>query len=150
MMCAHACVNTVTSHSYSRWLQINTAFLTALKDKASSGVTIDEIKLAITYTRPAHPKTAKLFCWAMNRVAYCGKSFGCDKIASAGGIPVIAQLLARFPDDNEVVRWSSLALSCIDEHGSAAAKAEIRKQPRLMSLLAAASARFGEQGPASA
>ncbi len=99
-------------------LQVRTAFLETLNCVCCAvpvfdSVTIDEIKWVIKYTQPVHPKTAELFCGAMWNLAVCFEPSGCDKIASAGGIPVIVQLLACFPDEEQVVYLACSAMLCI-------------------------------------
>ena len=123
------------------------ATLQDLKIKCSSSdtagsVTIEEIKLAIACTQPPHARTAVLFCEAMSSLAYNGKSPACDKIASAGGIAVIVQLLACFVDEKDVVYSACLALGRLAERGSAAVRSDIRSQPDMLTLLRSASARL--------
>ena len=93
-------------------LQDNVAGITRLKDKCADdadSVTIDEIAQGAACCEPPHPVTAELFCEAMRWLTYIN-SAACDKIASAGGIPVIVQLLVRFPDEEEVVDNATRAL----------------------------------------
>ena len=131
-------------------LQDNVVGVTKLKDKCSNpstagSVTIAEIAQGAACCEPPHPVTAKLFCWAMAYLA-CGGSAACDKIASAGGIPVIVQLLARFPAEKEVVFWGCSALHCLAGNGSASIKSLILAQPDIIALLRAASTRLQAWG----
>ena len=71
--------------------------------------------------------------------ADAGGSAGCDKIASAGGIPVIVQLLACFPDEEKVVVEGCVALRVLAVNCSASIKSLILAQPDIISLLRAAS-----------
>lgn len=133
-------------------LQFKTYLLTTLIDKSfssyfgASSVNIDEIKLAITSVQPAQVQlqTVKMFCEAMRLLStwWWGKPSEWDKIHSAGGIPVLVQLLARFPDSKEVVHSVSMAIHNIAFWGSAAAKAELLWQPGIIALLETASAKF--------
>ena len=75
-----------------------------------------------------------------------GGSDACDKIASAGGIPVIVQLLARFPDEEKVVWEGCQALYRLADEGSASIKSLILAQPDIIALLRAASTRFRAWG----
>jgi hypothetical protein len=112
-----------------------------------SDVTIDEVKLGIACTQPAHPYTAWLFDEAMAYLA-CDEA-GCDKIASAGGIPIMVQLLTCYLDasDSGVVYWACLALrNLVENHDGAALacidiKSSLRK-PDIVSVLRAASLRL--------
>ena len=69
-------------------------------------------------------------------------SAACDKIASAGGIPVIVQLLARLPDEEAVVNAGCCALNVLAGKGSASIKSLILAQPDIIALLRAASTRL--------
>ena len=127
-------------------LQDKVADVTKLKDKCSNSstrgsVTIAEIAQGAACCEPPHPVTAALFCEAMAWLAYYG-SAACDKIASAGGIPVIVQLLACFPDEEEVVGWGCGALYLLADRGSASIKSLILAQPDIIALLRAASTRL--------
>jgi hypothetical protein len=125
------------------------AGVTKLYDKcryANASVTIAEIAQGAACCEPPHPVTAALFCDAMGCLAGGGGSAACDKIASANGIPVIVQLLARFPDDRVVVHWGSLALYGLAAFGSASIKSLIRAQPDIIALLRAASTRLQAWG----
>ena len=75
-----------------------------------------------------------------------GGSAGCDKIASAGGIPVIVQLLARLLDEEEVVGQGCFALCALAANGSASIKSLILAQPDIIALLRAASTRLQAWG----
>ena len=82
----------------------------------------------------------------MHYLAFCG-SAARDKIASAGGIPVLVQLLARFPDEKEVVFEGCEALFYLARNGSASIKSLILAQPDdIMLLLRAASTRLRAWG----
>lgn len=121
-----------------------TAKLNRFKDKclsSSDSITIDEIKLAITYVKPSDLETAVLLCEAMCSIARYGGSRGCKKIASAGGIPVIVQLLAGFLFSWHAAYVASGALHALAKNGSAAVKAEVLMQRRIIELLEAASRR---------
>lgn len=125
------------------------AHLSQLNDKCVGSstrcsVTIAEIKLGIACAQPAHPDTAFLFCEAMGYLAY--DSAVCDKIASAGGIPVIAQLLACFPDEEGVVMWACDALFYLAYYGSASIKSSVLAQPGIISELRAAGPRLQAWG----
>ena len=127
-------------------LQDKVADVTKLKDKCRNlstvgSVTIAEIAQGAACCEPPHPVTAALFCDAMGYLAY-GGSAACDKIASAGGIPVIVQLLARLPDEVEVVELGCSALYLLAVHGSASIKSLILAQPDIIALLRAASTRL--------
>ena len=126
-------------------LQVKVADVTKLKDKCESSsrsVTIAEIAQGAACCEPPHPVTAALFCMAMYFLA-CGGSAACDKIASAGGIPVIVQLLARLPDEKQVVvKWGCWALYQLAVNGSASIKSLILAQPDIIALLRAASTRL--------
>ena len=50
---------------------------------------------------------------------------GCDKIASAGGIPVIVQLLARFADEEQIVDNAYNALVALSPLSDELAKAAL-------------------------
>ena len=126
-------------------LQDMVAGVTKLKDKCSNSstrdsVTIAEIAQGAVCCEPPHPVTAALFYEAMYWLAYDG-SAACDKIASAGGIPVIVQLLVRLPDEKEVVVQGCDALYFLAEYGSASIKSLILAQPDIIALLRAASTR---------
>ena len=131
-------------------LQDKVADVTKLKDKckkenANASVTLAEIAQGAACCEPPHPVTAALFCEAMAYLAACGDSAArCDKIASAGGIPVIVQLLARFPDEEQVVGQGCIALYALA--GSASIKSLILAQPRIIALLRAASPRLQAWG----
>ena len=117
-------------------LQDNVAVVTKLKDKCMNqstvgSVTIAEIAQGAACCEPPHPVTTELFCEAMRHLAAYG---GCDKIASAGGIPVIVQLLARFPDEEWAVHDGCWALYWLADSGSASIKSVILAQPRIISL----------------
>jgi len=127
-------------------LQDKVAGVTKLKDKCKNSstrgsVTIAEIAQGAACCEPPHPVTAVLFCEAMYYLAG-GGSAACDKIASAGGIPVIVQLLARFPDEVEVVYEGCYALYVLAYCGSASIKSLILAQPDIIALLRAASTRL--------
>ena len=128
-------------------LQDKVAGVTKLKYKChnsstAGSVTIAEIAQGAACCEPPHPATAALFCEAMGCLAYYGGSAACDKIASAGGIPVIVQLLARFPDEKEVVFEGCCALYWLAGYGSASIKSLILAQPDIIALLRAASTRL--------
>ena len=108
-------------------------------------VTIAEIAQGAACCEPPHPVTAELFCEAMGDLA-CEGSAACDKIASAGGIPVIVQLLACFPDEREVVYRGCSALYRLADNGSASIKSLILAQPDIIALLRAASTRLQAWG----
>ena len=132
-------------------LQDKVDVVTNLKDKCSNysvvgSVTIAEIAQGAACCEPPHPVTAGLFCEAMYYLAFYGGSAGCDKIASAGGIPVIVQLLARFPDEKMVVYWGCCALKWLAAYGSASIKSLILAQPDIIALLRAASTRLQAWG----
>ena len=125
--------------------------VTKLRDKCSDSstarsVTIAEIAQGAACCEPPHPVTAALFCDAMGDLAYDGGSAAHDKIASAGGIPVIVQLLARLPDEKEVVILGCYALWMLADRGSASIKSLILAQPDIISLLRAASPRLQAWG----
>ena len=130
-------------------LQDKVAGVTKLKDKSNSStassITIAEISQGAACCEPPHPVTAFLFCEAMHYLAYDG-SAACDKIASAGGIPVIVQLLARLPDEEEAVYWGCNALYWLARYGSAPIKSLILAQPDIIALLRAASTRLQAWG----
>jgi hypothetical protein len=73
-------------------------------------------------------------------------SAACDKIASAGGIPVIVQLLVRLPDERQVVEQGCWALGRLAAHGSASIKSLILTQPDIIAMLRAASSRLQAWG----
>ncbi len=123
-------------------LQVKIADVTALQDKCRNpstrgSVTIAEIAQGAACCEPPHPATAPLFCYAMYYLAF-GGSAACDDIASAGGIPVIVQLLAGFPDDQQVVDAGCFALDALAGKGSASIKSLILAQPDIIALLRAA------------
>ena len=127
-------------------LQDKVAGVTKLKDKCYNpstvgSVTIAEIAQGAACCEPPHPVTAALFCYAMGWLAYEG-SAACDKIASAGGIPVIVQLLACLPDEKDVVWQGCRALYNLAYFGSASIKSLILAQPDIIALLRAASTRL--------
>jgi hypothetical protein len=131
-------------------LQDKVARVTKLKDKCKNSstrgsITIAEIAQGAACCEPPHPVTAVLFCIAMGWLAYEG-SAACDKIASAGGIPVIVQLLARLPDEKEVVYEGCRALYGLAYWGSASIKSLILAQPDIIALLRAASTRLQAWG----
>ena len=110
-----------------------------LKDKCSNpstagSVTIAEIAQGAACCEPPHPVTAELFCEAMWRLVGCDGSAGSGKIASAGGISVIVQLLARFPDEKEVVYAGCWALYQLAANGSASITSLILAQPDIIPL----------------
>ena len=80
------------------------------------------------------------------RYLACNGSADCDKIASAGGIPAIVQLLACFPDEVEVVWQGCCALKWLAYNGSASIKSLILAQPDVIALLRAASTRLQAWG----
>ena len=128
-------------------MQDKAADVTKLRDEckkqnANASVTIAEIAQGAACCEPPHPVTAALFCDAMGCLAYYGGNAGCDKIASAGGIPVIVQLLACLPDEKEVVCEGCWALKWLAEYGSASIKSLILAQPDIIALLRAASTRL--------
>jgi hypothetical protein len=132
-------------------LQDKVARVTKLKDKYQNSsiarrVTIDEIAQGAACCEPPHPVTAALFCEAMRWLAAYGGSAACDKIASAGGIPVIVQLLARFPDEKQVVWYGCGALYLLAANGPASIKSLILAQPDIITLLRAASTRLQAWG----
>ena len=132
-------------------LQDKVAGVTKLKDKCYNSstavsVTIAEIAQGAACCEPPHPVTAELFCEAMYWLAAYGGSAACDKIASAGGIPVIVQLLARLPDEEEVVFEGCRALLRLADNGSASIKSLILAQPDIIALLRAASTRLQAWG----
>jgi hypothetical protein len=133
-------------------LQDKVADVTKLRDKCMNSstrgsVTIAEIAQGAACCEPPHPVTAELFCEAMSYLAQEG-SAACDKIASAGGIPVIVQLLARLPDEKEVVYWGCSAVYHLAffQSGSASIKSLILAQPDIIALLRAASTRLQAWG----
>ena len=108
-------------------LQDNVAGITCLKDKCADdadSVTIAEISQGAACCEPPHPVTAALFCEAMAWLT-CDGSAACDKIVSAGGIPVIVQLLARFPDEEEVVDDACMVLAKLSPLSDELAKAAL-------------------------
>ena len=132
-------------------LQIKVADVTKLKDKCTNrstrdSVTIDEIAQGAACCEPPHPVTAALFCGAMYNLAGYDGNADCDKIASAGGIRVIVQLLARLPDEKEVVWQGCSALYQLAAFGSASIKSLILAQPDIIALLRAASTRLQAWG----
>ena len=109
--------------------KVANADVTKLKDKCKNrstrgSVTIAEIAQGAACCEPPHPVTAALFCEAMRWLA-CDDSAACDKIASAGGILVIVQLLARFPDEEEVVDNACMALAKLSPLSDELAKAAL-------------------------
>ncbi len=131
-------------------LQEKAAGVTKLKDKCvypstRGSVTIAEIAKGAACCKPPHPVTAALFCEAMHYLAR-DDSAACDKIASAGGIPVIVQLLARLPDENGIVVYGCWALYQLALNGSASIKSLILAQPDIIALLRAASTRLQAWG----
>ena len=132
-------------------LQDKVARVTKLKDKCywshtRGSVTIAEIAHGAACCEPPHPVTAALFCGAMYNLAGYDGNADCDKIASAGGIRVIVQLLARLPDEKEVVFHGFWALWALAREGSASVKSLILAQPDVISLLRAASPRLRAWG----
>ena len=115
------------------------------KDNANASVTLAELAQGAACCEPPHPATAALFCEAMYYLA-CEGSAACDKIASAGGIPVIVQLLARLPDEEQVVWQGCSALRELAGYGSASIKSLILAQPDFIALLRAASPRLQAWG----
>ena len=110
-------------------------------------IRIDEIAEGAACCEPPHPATAILFCLAMFRLALdCEGSAVYEKIASTGGIPAIVQLVARLPDEKEVVRMGCAALGVLAGKGSASIKSLILAQPDVISLLRAASPRLRAWG----
>ena len=132
-------------------LQDKVAGVTELKDKCSTystarSVTIAEIAQGAACCEPPHPVTAALFCDAMWYLACYDGSAGCDKIASAGGIAVIVQLLACLPDEVKVVYLGCCVLDELADWGSASIKSLILAQPDIIALLRAASTRLQAWG----
>ncbi len=134
-------------------LQDNVAAVTKLSDKCfavstAGSVTIAEIAQGAACCELPHPLTAALFCEAMYYLVHRGgsASVGCDKIVSAGGIPVIVQLLARFPDEEDAVDQGCCALYVLATNGSASIKSLILAQPDIIALLRAASTRLQAWG----
>ena len=132
-------------------LQGKVADVTKLKDKCydlstRGSVTIAEIAQGAACCEPPHPVTAKLFCEAMGYLTRYDGSAACDKIASAGGIPVIVQLIARLPDEEDVVEQGCIALYRLAANGSASIKSLILAQPDIIALLRAASTRLQAWG----
>ena len=132
-------------------LQGKVAGVTKLKDKCCNdsnlrSVTIAEIAEGAACCEPPHLVTAEPFCEAMYWLARYEGSAGCDNIASAGGISVIVQLLARLPDEGEVVWRGCRALYHIAGNGSASIKSLILAQPDFISVLRAASIRLQAWG----
>ena len=127
-------------------LQGKVADVTKLKDKCKNSstrgsVTIAEIAQGAACCEPPHPVTAVLFCEAMCDLAVVDIS-DCDKIASAGGIPVIMQSLACLPDEKQVVCWGCVALYWLAAWGSASINSLILAQPDIISVLRAARTRL--------
>lgn len=112
----------------------------------ASSVTVDDLKQAIAYAERAHAETAELFSEAIYLLIINARAPGCDKIAAAGAIPVIVQLLARFPVNVQVVERVCGAIYILAHIGSAAVKAETRGQADVITLLEAASARLQSWG----
>ena len=130
-------------------LQGKVACVTKLFDKclqySSNSITIAEIAQGAACCEPPHPVTAARFCLAMGFLA-CQGSAAHDKIASAGGIPVIVQLLARLSDERDVVYEGCQALWQLAAYGSASIKSLILAQPDIIALLRAASTRLQAWG----
>ena len=131
-------------------LQDKVAGVTKLKDECKNSstrgsVTIAEIAQGAACCEPPHPVTAELFCDAMLYLVG-GSAANCDKIASAGGIPVIVQLLARLPDEKQVVYQGCFALDYLAYYGFASIKSLILAQPDIIALLRAASTRLQAWG----
>jgi hypothetical protein len=127
------------------------AGVTKLKDKCfrsatTASVTIDEIAQGAACCEPPHPVTAALFCEAMGCLAGGGGYAACDKIASAGGIPVMVQLLVCFSTEREVVWQGCTALYKLADYGSASNRSLILAQPDIIALLRAASTRLQTWG----
>ena len=127
-------------------LKVKVADVTKLKDKCTNrstrdSVTIDEIAQGAACCEPPHPVTAALFCEAMFYLAI-DDSACCDKIASAGGIPGIVQLLARLPEEKDVVWAGSCTLWVLADKGSASIKSLSLAQPDSILMLRAASLRL--------
>ena len=132
-------------------LQDNVAVVTELKDLCfvssyACCIAIDTIEEGAACCEPPHPVTAALFCEAVGWLTSYGRSAACDKIASAGGIPVIVQLLARLPDEKQVVLEGCYALYNLAAYGSASIKSLILAQPDIIALLRAASTRLQAWG----
>ncbi len=110
-------------------LQEKVAVVTKLKDKCvlsstARSVTVAEIAEGAACCEPPHPVTAALFCDAMCWLADGGGRAASRKIASAGGIPVIVQLLACLLDEEQVVKnafWALIALSPLSDELAKAA-----------------------------
>jgi hypothetical protein len=132
-------------------LQDNVAVVTELKDLCfvssyACCIAIDTIEEGAACCEPPHPVTAALFCEAVGWLTSYGRSAACDKIASAGGIPVIVQLLARLLDEEEVVYEGCSALYYLADMGSASIKSLILAQPDVIALLRVASPRLEAWG----
>ena len=132
-------------------LQGNADFLEALKDACMSkadadSLTIEEIMMAaaIAHAQESDPKAAESFCFTVWRLISYGESPACDRISSAGAIPFMLELLARFLDEQQVTSFLCAAVYGLVFFGSEAVQAQLLVQSGLdaIALLEAASTRL--------
>ncbi len=110
---------------------------------SAASIRVEDISLAIAYTEPPNASTAAHFADFIANLAWYGEtSHGCDKIVSAGGVSVIARLLARWPEVEDVVFQACDALRCLVNFDSEAVRCVVRNVPNIASMLRDASTRL--------
>ncbi len=101
---------------------------------------------AIACTEPPNACTAHMFCCFIRYLAGNALSPGCEVIAAAGGIPVLVEQLAQWPDDKKVAEEACAALSRLMEYGSDGVRDAVRRVPGVSAVLRKASARLQAWG----
>ena len=103
-------------------------------------VTVASVRGAIQCTEFADEHTSEWFCRCLVNVPFRFNSVGCDAILAAGGIPVLFDLIRRWPTTLEVVLNACIALNNIAAVGSPAVKTAMMTVPGFEALLRSAKA----------
>jgi hypothetical protein len=126
------CVHEQSTGIPARLLQLRESVSTSWSTRDS--ITITDIQQCIASTYPPHFFTATLFSDCM---ATLSDYSGSEKIASAGGVHALLDMLAHFPDERDVVKSACKALCNLSASKSATVQAALQSQQTLIPSLQA-------------
>lgn len=131
--------------SQAKLKQIAMLSLACLSDRAGGpgSISSTDVKVAIECTQPPDTQTAAAFC---NFISYLTIAErvppGWELVAAEGGVAVVVQLLARWRNNDEVVKRACTALYHLANEGSGDIHCAMKSAPDVEALLRSSSARL--------
>ena len=108
--------------------------------RGACDVTKADIEAGIAFARPPNRDTAEQFCSFIFNITAWAETAGCSTIADAGAIPVVFDIVRRWPDDADVLKVACGVVYNLAHYGSSAVIESIHSVSDCESLLRAAAA----------